>query len=185
MPPSAGTIGDAGAYVTALGHVAGVAESTHELGPGPRRPTQIPADLDRLAGEPVSGQGGQHEMEGILAAAAVSGRVRQGADRVEQFDHGAGPAVRHDQRQRVLVLGLDVDEVNIHAVDLRRELRQRVQLRLGLTPVVFLHPVARERLKRRRLHTLRAVADELLARPASRSDAPTQLGKLLVRDLDL
>ena len=178
-------VGDAGAHVAALGHVAGVAESTHELGPGPCRPAQIPAHLDRLAGEPVPGQGGQHEMEGILGAAAVRGRVRQRADGVEQLDHGAGPAVRHDQRQRVLVLGLDVDEVDLHAVDLGRELRQRVQLRLGLAPVVLGRPVARERLKRRRLHTLRAVVDELLAGPARRSDAPTQLGKLLFRDLDV
>ena len=73
-------VGDAGADVAALGHVAGVAEAAHELGPGPCRPAQVPADLDRLAGEPVPGQGGQHEMEGILGAAAVRGRVRQRAD---------------------------------------------------------------------------------------------------------
>ena len=29
----------------------------------------------------------------------------------------------HDQRQRVLVLGLDVDEVDVDAVDLGHELR--------------------------------------------------------------
>src|SRR2546430_5791069 len=40
-------------------------------------PAQVPADLDRLAREAVPGQGGQHEMEGILVAAAVRGRVRQ------------------------------------------------------------------------------------------------------------
>ena len=43
-------------------------------------------------------------MEGILGAAAVRGRVRQRADGVEHLDDGAGPAVGHDQRQRVLVL---------------------------------------------------------------------------------
>ncbi len=42
-------------------------------------------------------------MEGILGAAAVRGRVGQRADGVEQLDHGAGPAVGNDQRQRVLV----------------------------------------------------------------------------------
>ena len=73
-------VSDAGADVASLGHVAGVAESAHELGPCPCRPTQIPAHLDRLAGEPVPGQGGKHEMEGILGATAVRGRVRQRAD---------------------------------------------------------------------------------------------------------
>ena len=130
-------VGDTGAHVAALGHVAGVAESAHQLGPGPCRPGEVPAHLDRLAAEPVPGQRGQHEMEGVLGAAAVRGRVGQWADGVEQLDNGAGPAVRHDQRQRVLVLGLDVDEVDLHAVDLGRELRQRVQLRLGLAPVVL------------------------------------------------
>ena len=115
-------------------------------------------------------------MEGILGAAAVDGRIRQRADGVEQLDDGAGPAVRHDQRQRVLLLGLDVDEVDVHAVDLGRELRQRVQLRLGLTPVVVARPVASQRLQRRQLHALRPVVDELLAGPASRRDAPTQIG---------
>ena len=43
-------------------------------------------------------------MEGILGAAAVRGRVGQRADRVEQLHDGAGPAVGHDQRQRILVL---------------------------------------------------------------------------------
>ncbi len=43
-------------------------------------------------------------MEGILGATTVSGRVRQRADGLEQLDNRAGPAVRHDQRQRVLVL---------------------------------------------------------------------------------
>ena len=59
-------VGDAGAHVAALGDVAGVAEAAHELGPGPCGPAQVPADLDRLAGEAVAGKGGQDEVEGIL-----------------------------------------------------------------------------------------------------------------------
>jgi hypothetical protein len=49
-------VGDAGADVTALGHVAVVAEPAHELRPGPRGPHEVPADLGRLTGEAVSGQ---------------------------------------------------------------------------------------------------------------------------------
>jgi hypothetical protein len=91
-------VGDAGADVAALGYVAGIAEAAHELAPGPCGAAQVPADLDRLGREAVPGQGGQNEMEGILGAAAVRGRVCQRVDRVDQLDHGAGPAVRHDQR---------------------------------------------------------------------------------------
>ena len=117
-------VGDAGADVASLGDVAVVAETAHQLGPGPCGPAKVPADLDRLAREAVPGQGGQHEVEGILGAAAVRGRVGQRADRVDQLDHRARPAVRHDQRQRVLVRRPDVDEVDVHAVDLGHELRQ-------------------------------------------------------------
>ena len=56
----------------------------------------------------------------------------------------AGPAVRDDERQRVLVLRADVDEMDVQPIDLGDELRQRVQPRLDLAPVVFRRPVARE-----------------------------------------
>ena len=42
-------IGDAGAHVAALGDIARVAETAHELGPGPGGTREVPADLDRLA----------------------------------------------------------------------------------------------------------------------------------------
>jgi dihydrofolate reductase len=58
--------------------------------------------------------------------------------RPEQLDDGAGPAVRHDQRQRVLLLGADVDEVDLHSVDLGRKLRKRVEPRLDPAEVVVL-----------------------------------------------
>ena len=70
-------------------------------------------------------------MERVLGAAAVRGRVRERADGLEQLDHRAGPAVGDDQRQRVLVGGLHVDEVDVDPVDLGPELRQRVEPRLA------------------------------------------------------
>ena len=106
----------------------------------------------------------------------MRGRVGERADSLEQLDHRAGPAVRHDQRQPVVVPRLHVDEVDVHPVDLGLELRQRVELRLCLAPVVLFRPVTRELLQRLQLHALRAVCDELLARPPSRGDAPTHLG---------
>jgi hypothetical protein len=90
----------------------------------------------------------------VCGVAAVSSRVGQLADGLEQLDDRAGPAVRHDQRQRVRVRRLHVDEVDVHPIDFGRELRQRVQLRLGLAPVVVRHPVMGELLQRSQLHTL-------------------------------
>jgi hypothetical protein len=62
-------------------------------------------------------------VECVLGGAAVSGRVGQRADGREQLDDRPGPAMRHDQRQRVLMPRLDVDEVDGDPVDLGCELR--------------------------------------------------------------
>src|SRR5262249_46846680 len=70
---------------------------------------------------------------------------------------------------------LHVDEMDVQAVDLGLELRQRVQSRLAPAPVVLGRPVAREVLYRRQLHTLRPIGDEFPGRPARRVDAAAQL----------
>jgi hypothetical protein len=124
-------------------------------------------------------------MEGILGAAAVRGRVRQRADGVEHLDHGAGPAVGHDQRQRVLVTRLHVDEVDVNPVDLGRELRQRVQPRFDAAEVVVGRPRSCELTQRRQPHALRPIFDQLLARPTRRSDATAQIVDLLSGNVDL
>ena len=175
---------DGGAHVAALGDVARVAEAVHQLRPRACDAAGLPAELGRLAREAVAGQGRQHQVECVLGGAAVSGRVGQRADGLEQLDDRAGPAMRHDQRQRVLVPRPDVDEVDLDPVDLGRELRQRVQPRLARAPVVLGRPVAGELLHRRQLHALRAIGDELLGGPARRRDPAAQLGELLLRNLD-
>jgi DNA-binding CsgD family transcriptional regulator len=121
-------------------------------------------------------------MECIAGGAAVLGRIGQGTDGLEELDDRAGPAMRHDQRQRVLMPGPDVDEVDLHPVDLCRELRQCVQSRLGLAPVVLGAPVAGELFERRELHALRPIPDEFLGGPAGGRDPAAQLDDLLVGD---
>src|SRR5262249_30895308 len=115
----------------------------------------------------------------------VRGWVGERADDPEQLDDRAGPAVRDDQWQRVLVPRLHMDEVDGDPVDLRLELREGVQPRLNPPEVVLGVPVARERLQRYQLHALRPIVDELLAGPARRGDAAPQFGDLLLPDLDL
>ena len=176
---------DGGAHVAALGDVARVAEAVHQLRPRACDAAVLPAELGRLAREAVAGQGRQHQVERVLGAAAVSGRVGQRADGVQQLDDRAGPAVRHDQRQRVLMPRPDVDEVDLDPVDLGRELRQRVQSRLapcasrtrssssGRAPAAS--PAARPGSGRRRA----------LRRPARRLDPASQLSELRFGNLDL
>ena len=168
---------DEGTHVAALGDVAGVAEAVHQLRPRACGTAGVPTELGRLTGEPITGQGRQHQVEGVLGGAAVSGRVGQRADGLEQLDDRAGPAMRHDQRQRVLMPGPDVDEVDLDPVDLGRELRQRVQSCLARAPVVLGRPVAGELPQRRQLHALRPILDELPGGPARGRDPAAKLDR--------
>jgi hypothetical protein len=113
----------------------------------------------------------------------VSGRIRERIDDVEQLDHGSRPPVRDDHRQRIRVLRLDVDEVNVDAVDLGHELRVGIELGLGLPPVVVRRPVMCERLERRKLDALGPISDELLGGPARGRDPFTKLNELFLRDV--
>jgi hypothetical protein len=147
-------VGDLGAHVAALRDVPGVAEALHQLRPRLSEATGAPAELGRLAGESVPGYGWEHEVERVLGVSAVRGGVGEGPDGLEQLDDRAGPPVRHDHGQRVLVRRLHVDEVDVHTVDLGLELRQRVQSRFALAPVVIGRPVPGQLLHRRQLHAL-------------------------------
>src|SRR3989442_5748662 len=83
--------------------------------------------------------------------------------------------MRDDERQRILVRRLDVDEVDVEPVDLRDELRQRVQPRLEPPKVVLAAPVAHELLNGRELHALCLVCDGLPFGPARRLNAPAKV----------
>ena len=113
------------------------------------------------------------------------GGIRQRLDDLELLDDRARPAVRDDDRQRAVVLRAHVDEVNVEPVDLRDELRERIQPRFDFAPVVLRAPVRRERLHRGELHALRIVRDQLAIRPPRRLDAPIQIGELCVRRLEM
>jgi len=113
----------------------------------------------------------------------MCGGIGERINNFELLDDRARPAMRDDERQRILVLRADVDEMNVESVDLRDELRIRVQLRLALSPVVLHRPIASKRLRRRQLNALRRVRDRLVFGPFRRFDAPTQIGELVVCEL--
>ena len=104
--------------------------------------------------------------------------------RSSRVDDRARPPVGDDQRQRALVRGADVEEMNIQPVDLGDEIGQGVQFCIALAPVVLGPPVAREVLHEREPHALGVVGDRLLVRPPGRIDAPAQLGELHLRKID-
>ena len=82
------------------------------------------------------------------------------------------------------MLRTHVNEMNVQPVDLGDELRQGVQPRLDLAPVVVRPPIARELLHRRELHALRFIVHRLAFGPLCRVDAPAEIDELLLRNID-
>jgi hypothetical protein len=124
-------------------------------------------------------------MERLGRTRAVRRGVGERLDDLQLLDDRPGRPVRDDQRQRALVPGADVDEMTVQPVDLGQELRQVVQPRLALAPVVASRPVARELLRHREPCALGVVGDRLALGPPSRIYAPAQLGELGLRETDL
>ena len=88
-----------------------------------------------------------------------------------------------DERQCVRFLRADVDEVNIDAIYVRHELRQGVQPRFDLTPVVCGLPVARELPHGRKLHPLGRVMHHFAIGPVRRGDPPAKVRQSLIRSM--
>jgi hypothetical protein len=61
---------------------------------------------------------------------------------------------RDQQWQRIRLAGADVDVVEVEAVDTRHQLRQGVELCLGLAPVVVGPPIEHELLESSELYAL-------------------------------
>jgi hypothetical protein len=62
-------------------------------------------------------------MERVGCARAVRRWIGQSVDELQLLDDRARPAVVDDERQRVLMLGANVNEVDVQPVDLGDELR--------------------------------------------------------------
>ena len=122
-------------------------------------------------------------MKRVRCARAMRRRIDQRIDDLQLLDDRAGPSVRDDEWQRILMLRANVNEMNVQAIDLGDEVRQGVQSLLALAPVVLFRPVARERLHRREPWALRQIVDGLLFGPARGDDARTQVVEIRLGDL--
>src|SRR4030095_5186872 len=111
--------------------------------------------------------------------------IGQWFDNLELLDDGAGPAVRDDKRQRIWMFGTNVDEENVHSINLGDELRQGVQSRFDFAPVVICGPIAREFLHRSELYALRSVRHKLARWPLRCLYMLAQLGKFRFRNVDV
>lgn len=78
-----------------------------------------------------------------------------------------------------------MDEMNLHPVDVRRELRQGFQRRFDLAPVVIFLPITRKFAHRRELHALRCICHRFLLRPLCRGDPPAEVRQRFVGHTDM
>ena len=106
-------------------------------------------------------------MESVRLARAVRRGIGKRIDDLQLLDDRSGPSVRDDERQRLFMLGTNVNEMNVQPIDLGDELRQGVQPRLAFAPIVIRPPIARELLNRRELHPLQFIRDGFPVRPPS------------------
>ena len=122
-------------------------------------------------------------MERIRRVGSVRRGVGERLDDLELLDGRARPPVGHNERQRMLMLGAHVDEVDVYPVDLGDEVRQDREALLELAPVVIRGPIGGQCLDRLELHALRGI--RLPVWPARRRDAAAQLSELLFRNADV
>src|SRR5439155_20381005 len=129
----------------------------------------------RLSGNPGARQLRTYDIERVLRLSAMCHWIRQRLDALQLLDDRARPSVRDDNGQRVLFFRAHVNEMNVDAVDVGYELRQRLQLRLALAPFVILPPVTCEFLHRSELHALRLIYAGFFFRPTRGRNAPAQI----------
>src|SRR5262245_66507185 len=109
--------GDHRAGVVAGRTVPFIAEAVHQLGPGSGGALCAPAPVPERGREPETRQRRDHQVERRRWVLAVGPWIGQRADHFEELDHRARPAMAQDQRQRVALWRLDVQEVDVLAVD--------------------------------------------------------------------
>src|SRR5260221_13233929 len=110
-------------------------------------------------------------MESVRCARTMRRGIGKWIDNLQLLDDRAGPPVRDDERQRILMFRANVDEMNVEPIDLGHELREGFHLRLALAPIVIRSAIAREGLSRRHLHASRCIRDRVPFWPSRRKYA--------------
>jgi hypothetical protein len=173
------------APVAALGREAAMAEHVgHQGGEGIRDLGDAEARLAGPEGEAVAGQRRRDHREGVRGIAPEAGRVGEHRQDLVELPDRAGPAVREQERQRPGTAPLLVDEVQVDAGHLGRELAEAVEPRLVRAPVVAVLPV-RDQV----LHVGEARAEGPLGAgglvgPPHAGQALAQIGERRVGNLD-
>jgi hypothetical protein len=140
--------------------------------------------MPRPVGEAEAGDRGHDHVERVGGIAAVTLRVGQARDQVEHLDERARPAVHDQQRQRRRPAPARVDQVQAEAVDVRAEVRQRVDRALLRAPVEPGLPVAHELAHVAEARAVVPARALDLVRPARAREALAEVVEHGLRDVD-
>ncbi len=162
----------------------GVAQAFHQHVPGLGHAVRAPAQLSWLAGKAVAGNRGDHDVESVFGATAVSGRIGQRADGLEKLELRTRPAMGKDQRHGVGMTRTHMNELDVDTIDRGDEFGQCIEPGLGLAPVITVAPILHQVLYLGQLHALGNVVDGFLVRPTGVGNALAQFGQLRVIDMD-
>src|SRR6476646_1584162 len=151
--------------IASLRHPALVAKAWHQRRPGAGDSVHVPARLDWLVREAKAWERRHDDMERVLRPSPVADGIAERPDDLHELHDRSRPSVRENDRQRVLLRGAHVDEMNANPVDLGAVLREGVDARLKAAPVILVAPVGDERLRLLEGDALRPVADGFPLRP--------------------
>ena len=168
------------APIAALRHVLRVAEALHQHDPGACDANRIPAGPVGLPENPWPGNDGittSNASDALppCAVGLVSGSMIFICSMIEPGQ----PCVTMIGSAFAL-FRTNVDEMNVQPVDLRDELRQGVQPRFDLAPVVTPSANSARVPHRRELHALRCIRYDFPRRPLRRGDPPAQVRQRLI-----
>ena len=119
-------LGDDCTPIAALRYEFVVAEALHQHGPGTRNVGGVPPGRRRLAGKTVAGHRRNHHIERIGCISAVFSGIGKRINDLHLFGDRAGPSMRDDDRQRILMLRTNMNKMNVQPINFGDELRQGV-----------------------------------------------------------
>src|SRR5713226_2250170 len=171
--------------VASLRHPALVAKAWHQRRPSAGDPVHVPARLNRLVGEAKAWERRNDDVERVFRPSAVTGGIAERADDLHELHDRSRPSVSENDRQRVLLRGAHVDEMNADPVNLGPVLREGVDTSLKAAPVILVAPVGNERLGLLKGDALRPVADGFPLRPPRRRQSTLEIVQRWLRYTDL
>ena len=121
-----------------------IAEAFHQHRPGAGDALGPPAGRAWLSRKAVTWHRGDHQMECVRSTPAMGCWIGQRRDDLQLLDDRAWPPMRDDERQRILVHGTHMDEMDVEVIDFGHEVRQGAEPCLDLAPVIVAPPIAGE-----------------------------------------